>query len=238
MLIAERIHRTYGRGERAVRVLEALDLCVAERELRVIAGRSGSGKTTLLHILAGLDQPDEGVVRFGELELRPRASERELLAWRRNVGFLHQTPALIPTLTAWENAMLPFRYAGKADPDWMRELFEQLELSDLRQRSPKQLSGGQATRVALARALARQPRLFLADEPTGRLDADTALQVWALIERLCQRLGSVAVVVTHDPIILERCSSVQRVHKGQLVDGAASARYLPETLDSSALTGR
>ena len=218
MLEIQGLNRTYGKGLQAVKVLQNLELRVQPGELAVIAGRSGSGKTTLLHCLAGLDRPDSGDLSLLGLRLNATSNENALLRWRRTISFLHQTPILIPTLTAWENVLLPFRYARQT-PDivWVTELFLKLGLTGLERRRPRQLSGGQATRVALARALARRSPLILADEPTGRLDAETAQDVWQLLHQICKDQKIAIVVVTHDPIILEQLPHFQKLEQGRLI---------------------
>ncbi len=219
MLQVRGLARTYRNGRRPpVPVLKGVDLTLADGELMVIAGRSGSGKTTLLHILVGLDRPDDGEVRFEIMRLQPGARESEMLRWRRAMGFLHQTPVLIPTLTSWENATLPFRYWGKPDADWIAALFDTLGIAELKHRRPRELSGGQATRVALVRALARRPSVLFADEPTGRLDAETAGAVWELLVGLNRTERMAALVVTHDPVILERAARVAWLVDGRLGD--------------------
>jgi putative ABC transport system ATP-binding protein len=231
MLEVQGLNKTYGKGVQAVRVLQNLELRVQSGELAVIAGRSGSGKTTLLHCLAGLDLPDSGDLSLLGLQLNATSNEIALLKWRRTISFLHQTPILIPTLNAWENVLLPFRYA-KQTPDlaWVKELFSRLGLTGLERRRPQQLSGGQATRVALARALARRSPLILADEPTGRLDAQTAEDVWQLLHEICHDQKIAIVVVTHDPIILERTSYFQKLEAGKLVPVMSSAPVQNDSL--------
>ncbi|WP_036218364.1 ABC transporter ATP-binding protein [Calidithermus chliarophilus] len=219
------LSRRYRSGSQWVSVLQNVQLRLREGELLVVAGRSGSGKTTLLHLLAGIDRPDEGKLHLGELVLSRNSPEVSLLRWRRAVGFMHQTPVLIPTLTAWENALLPFRYGGQ-NPDlaWVKLLFKRLGISGLENRRPRQLSGGQATRVALVRALARRNTLFLADEPTGRLDEAGATAVWGLLLELNRQEGISGVVVTHDPLILKQAHRVLTVQEGRLVEAVVSGR--------------
>lgn len=216
MLEAIAVERTYRHGQQRVEVLKGLGVTLEAGQLLVIAGRSGSGKTTLLHILTGLDRPDAGMVRYNGMRVDPCANEADLLRWRRSVGFLHQTPILVPTLSAWENALLPLRYWGRADRAWVNHLFTRLGLADLKHRRPRELSGGQATRVALARALARRSPLLLSDEPTGRLDAETAGEVWQLLLEVNREEGVTVVVVTHDPVILGSGPEVAWLEGGRL----------------------
>jgi putative ABC transport system ATP-binding protein len=224
MLTVHDLCRTDGRGVQAVNVLNNLELEVKTGELSIVAGRSGSGKTTLLHCLAGLDLPHQGELHLGNLNLHTKSNEAALLKWRRAISFLHQTPILIPTLNAWENVLLPFRYNHqKADISWIKELFSRLGINGLEKRRPQQLSGGQAVRVALARALAKRSELVLADEPTGRLDAQTALDVWGLLQQICRDQNISIVVVTHDPIILEQASYFQKLEAGKLVPVMSSS---------------
>jgi putative ABC transport system ATP-binding protein len=236
MLEIHGLNRTYGKGSHSVEVLKNLELRVQPGELAVIAGRSGSGKTTLLHCLAGLDHPDGGDLNLLGLHLNSTSNETALLKWRRTISFLHQTPILIPTLNSLENVLLPFRYAGqKPDMAWVTDLFSRLGLTGLEHRRPRQLSGGQATRVALARALARRSPLILADEPTGRLDAQTAQDVWQLLHQICEDKKIAIVVVTHDPIILEQLPYFQKLECGCLIrveQAKFEARHVyPQELD-------
>ncbi len=234
MLTVHDLCRTYGRGVQAVNVLNNLELEVKMGELSIVAGRSGSGKTTLLHCLAGLDLPHQGELRLDDLILQPKSNESALLKWRRAISFLHQTPILIPTLNAWENVLLPFRYNHqKPEMAWIKELFSRLGLGGLEKRRPQQLSGGQAMRVALARALAKRSKLVLADEPTGRLDAQTALDVWGLLQQICKDQNISIVVVTHDPIILERAAYFQTLEAGRLVSVISRAPVQTDHLQSS-----
>jgi putative ABC transport system ATP-binding protein len=193
--------KTYPLGAAEVVALDDLSLTIAHGEFAAIVGRSGSGKTTLLNLLAGIDRPTSGTVRVAGADLG-RLSESELAAWRgENVGLVFQFFQLLPTLTVIENVMLPMDFAKKipvgARRDRAQQLLERVGIGDQADKVPTTLSGGQQQRAAIARALANDPPLLLADEPTGNLDsvtADAVLDVFAALNAG----GQTIVVVTHE----------------------------------------
>jgi putative ABC transport system ATP-binding protein len=181
--------------------IDHLSLDVAPGEFVAVVGRSGSGKTTLLNLLAGIDRPTSGTIQAAGAELRS-LSEDGLAAWRgRNVGLVFQFFQLLPTLTVIENVMLPMDFANKVAVDRRRdraqELLERVGIADQGNKMPATLSGGQQQRAAIARALANDPPLLLADEPTGNLDSATAAAVLELFATL-NASGQTIVVVTHE----------------------------------------
>jgi len=193
--------KSYGLSAGDVVALDHISLDVAEGEFVAIVGRSGSGKTTLLNILAGIDRPTSGTVRAAGADLGS-LSESALAAWRgRNVGLVFQFFQLLPTLTVAENVMLPMDFAKKipigARRDRAQQLLGQVGIGDQADKMPATLSGGQQQRAAIARALANDPPLLLADEPTGNLDTTTATAVLDLFADL-NADGRTIVVVTHE----------------------------------------
>ena len=195
---ARGVVKTYGSDRAERRVLDGVDLDIAGGELVAILGRSGSGKSTLLHLLGGLDRPDAGTIEVGGVRLG--RSERLLTEVRReHVGFVFQSFHLLPELTGLENALLPARLSrnGGGAPARVRALIDSLGLAEAAGRLPGELSGGEQQRLAVVRALANDPSLVLADEPTGNLDPDSAAPVLALLRRIADD-GRAVLLVTHD----------------------------------------
>ncbi len=193
--------KTYPLGAGEVVAVDHLSLDIAQGEFVAIVGRSGSGKTTLLNLLAGIDRPTSGVVHAADADLGS-LSESGLAAWRgRNVGLVFQFFQLLPTLTVAENVMLPMDFAGKIPVgerrDRAQDLLERVGIGDQADKLPTTLSGGQQQRAAIARALANDPPLVLADEPTGNLDSVTADAVLKVFADLNAE-GRTIVVVTHE----------------------------------------
>jgi len=216
---ARDLHKTYRDGERRVEVLLGVDLEVAAGEIVAVVGPSGSGKSTLLHLLGGLDRPDRGRVEIGGRELA-EMSGKVLAGFRnRTIGFVFQFHQLLPDFTAEENVMLPLRIAGHGAGEAQtraRDLLGEVGLDDRLDHFPSELSGGERQRVALCRALALEPPLLLADEPTGNLDPASGDRVFQLLLDLQSRHGTTAVLVTHNPELARRCARIQRLDKGLL----------------------
>src|ERR1700748_87187 len=196
---ALQIARHYGEGDSAVHALRGVDLDVRSGRLTAIMGPSGSGKSTLMHILAGLDQPDNGRVWIGDIEVTG-PDDAGLTALRRdNIGFIFQFFNLLPMLTAEENILLPLEIAGrKPDPEWYGELIAKVGLSERLAHRPSEMSGGQQQRVAVARALASRPTVMFADEPTGNLDSTTSAEILELLRHSVDAYGQTTLMVTHD----------------------------------------
>ncbi|HEY1532216.1 MAG TPA: ABC transporter ATP-binding protein [Galbitalea sp.] len=211
--------RDYGRKGAEVHALVDASLEIFPGELVVLRGPSGSGKTTLLNLLGGLDRPTAGRVWLGEQDLS-RASEDELSELRTTrFGFVFQSFALLPMLTASENIEVPLR-GVRADPAArdarVRELLTMVGLEGHANQRPDQLSGGQQQRVGIARALANRPDVLIADEPTGQLDSRTAVAMMELISALVHQEGSAAVVSTHDPRMAEYADRTIEIRDGRL----------------------
>jgi putative ABC transport system ATP-binding protein len=200
-LAARGLTRTFGQGDSAVHAVAGLDLDLAAGSFTAVIGPSGSGKSTLLHLLAGLDRPDGGSVRLGDVDLNT-LDEDALTALRRDrMGFVLQDFSLLPALSVAENIDLPFSLGlapARRDTRWRDHLIGGLGLSGLLDRRPGQLSGGQQQRVAVVRALAHRPAVVFADEPTGNLDLGAGRRLLGLLRGLAAEQGVTIVMVTHD----------------------------------------
>ena len=224
ILKADGIHKSYRMGATKVKVLKGVNLAVKKGEFVAIVGASGSGKSTLLHILGGLDKPDKGIVKF-EMRDLSRFGAGELNRFRnRMVGFVFQFYHLLDELNVLENVFLPVM-AGKSVVGWFmsrrwakgraRELLVLLGLSDRAKHKPYQLSGGERQRVAIGRALMNEPRLLLADEPTGNLDSATGNGILDVLEKL-NKAGQTVVMVTHDERIARRAGRIVTLADGKI----------------------
>jgi putative ABC transport system ATP-binding protein len=209
LIVCDRLVRIYIAAGIEVQALQGLDLLVEEGEVVALVGASGSGKSTLMNILAGLDTPTAGSVRVAGNDLAAM-SQRQRLAYRRRVvGFIWQQTArnLLPYLTAQQNVELPMRLAGggvrgsRSRRTHAAELLELLGLGDCRNRRPDQMSGGEQQRAAIAVALINNPKVLLADEPTGELDTVTAAEVFSALQKANAELGVTVLIVTHDPAV-------------------------------------
>jgi putative ABC transport system ATP-binding protein len=224
VLRCEGLTRSYGAGPTEVHALVDASLQVRKGELVVLRGPSGSGKTTLLNLLGGLDEPTAGSVWIGDRPVTG-ASESELVDMRRHeIGYIFQTFALLPVLSAAENVELPMRIAGlPAEQRSARvaELLDVVGLSDHSEQRPNELSGGQQQRLGIARAIANEPRLIIADEPTGQLDSVNAEAMMSLIAALVHQRGVAAVVSTHDPRMTAHADRILEIHDGRLGSRAA-----------------
>ena len=205
-------------GGRAVDVLTDVSLEVPAGQFVAIAGPSGSGKSTLLGLIAGLDQPTAGRIEVAGVVVTA-LDEDALARFRRDhVGYVFQSFHLVPTLTALENVAVPLELAGAADAAARAAaLLGDVGLAERAHHYPVQLSGGEQQRVAVARALARRPRLLLADEPTGNLDSATGKQIIELLVGANRRLGSTLVLVTHDAALAAHADRVITLHDGRIV---------------------
>ena len=219
----EGVSRTFGHGAQAVHAVRDVSFGAGRGELVAVRGRSGAGKTTLLNLVGGLDRADAGRVTVAGCEVTS-AGERELLALRRDtVGFVFQSFGLIPILSAAENIGVPMRLARL--PAGQREertamLLELVGLGAHAAQRPYELSGGQQQRVAVARALANDPELLIADEPTGQLDSETGRQIMNLLRAVVSSRGTTALVATHDATVLDVADRVLLLRDGRLVGGA------------------
>ncbi|MET9422548.1 ABC transporter ATP-binding protein [Streptomyces sp. NPDC006540] len=221
MVRIENLHRSYGTGAAAVHALRGVSFEIPGGELVALKGRSGSGKTTLLNLVGGLDTPDQGRITVDGTDLS-ELGENGLLELRRDrIGFIFQSFGLIPILSAAENVGVPMRLR-KADPREREErvalLLALVGLADHAAQRPGELSGGQQQRVAIARALANRPKLLIADEPTGQLDAETGLAVMELLRAVVRSENVTALVATHDPQLLGLADRVLELADGEIVE--------------------
>ncbi len=213
------IHKTYRVGQVEVPALRGVSLQIASREFLAIAGPSGSGKTTLLNVMGGLDRADAGEVWVAEQDLKVLSPGRLARLRLQHIGFVFQAYNLIPVLTARENAEFTLLLQGVSEKnrrERVQKLFVEIGLAGLENRRPAELSGGQQQRVAVARAMATEPVLILADEPTANLDSATAASLLDVMEQLNRAHGSTFVFSTHDPQVMERARRLIRLRDGQV----------------------
>jgi putative ABC transport system ATP-binding protein len=212
------ISKTFRRGREEVCALSGVNLTIESGEFVSIVGPSGAGKTALMNILGCLDTPSSGTLMIDKIPVTGKG-EAELVKIRReHIGFVFQQFFLIPTLTVGENVGLPLLFSGRPyEPETIESLLEKVGLSHRADHLPGQLSGGEMQRVAIARALVNNPRILLADEPTGNLDSVTADGIYRLFEEL-HRQGITVIVVTHNRELAQRAGRVITIRDG-LVDG-------------------
>ena len=221
LLSVQDIHKHYASPAGDLHVLKGVSFSLAEGEFLAVVGESGSGKSTLLQLLGTLDHPDQGEALLDGKPLFGLSQNRQAMIRNESIGFVYQAHHLIPELTALENVMLPLQIRGVADVDAMQRattLLERMKLSDRLDHVPAKLSGGEAQRVAVARALVGEPRLLLADEPTGNLDEATAQGVFDTLQKLCREERAAVVMVTHSQSLAALCDRTIRLAKGSLIE--------------------
>ena len=219
VLSAQNLSKRFVDGERELGVLNGADLEVKAGERVAIVGRSGSGKSTLLHILAGLTDPDLGEVRVAGESMTNASSDVRAAIRNRHMGFVYQFHHLLPEFSALENVAMPLIVSGRALSESKQRATSLLAAVDLAERlghRPHQLSGGERQRVAVARAMATEPDILLADEPTGNLDRENAIQVLRLMESMSEDTGTAFVVVTHDASVADKMSCSFVLEDGKL----------------------
>jgi len=219
----EGVTRVYQVGEVETQALRGVDLVIEKGEFTALVGPSGSGKTTLLQIIGCLDLPTTGKVMIGDQDVSHLNRDQRADMRRGTIGFVFQFFALIPTLTAYENVEMPLLLNGRnpADrKDRVMTLLESVGLADRADHRPDQLSGGEQQRVAVARALATNPTLILADEPTANLDTANGEQVMETMTRLNQETGVTFVFATHDPRVIKFARRIVTLEDGRVVENA------------------
>jgi putative ABC transport system ATP-binding protein len=218
------VAKSYRRGVQTVPVLTDITLSIAEGDFVALMGPSGSGKSTLLNLIAGIDRPDSGELLVGGLDIT-RLPEAALADWRAShVGFIFQFYNLMPVLTAFENVELPLMLTRLSRAERRERVAMVLDMVNMSERTshyPSELSGGQQQRVAIARALISDPKLIVADEPTGDLDRTSAGEVLTMMQRLNERLGKTIIMVTHDAHAANAAKALVHLEKGELIDGKA-----------------
>jgi putative ABC transport system ATP-binding protein len=226
IVVVDDVYKEFHRDAITIPVLMGINLRLYAGDYLALMGPSGSGKSTLLNLMAGLDRPTSGTVTVCGQDLG-RTSEGNLARWRsRHIGFIFQLYNLIPVLTAYENVELPLtltHLSRRQRREHVDAALEVVGLTDRADHYPRQLSGGQEQRVSIARAIAADPTLLVADEPTGDLDAKSAAEILDLLERLNREFQKTIVMVTHDPEAAERARRVLHLHKGVLVESAQTA---------------
>ncbi len=226
MLVADQLSKTYRRGPDAVKVLQSLDLSVAGGEFLAIVGASGSGKSTLLHLLGTLDAPDAGTITLDGARIDTvRGRVRDHLR-NRTFGFIFQFYHLLPELSTVDNVLMP-AYVSESVAGWFKtrrawrkradEILERVGLSHRVRHKPRELSGGEMQRAAVARALLTRPRVLFADEPTGNLDTETGADIVGLLKSLNRDDGVTIVMVTHNPEVAAVTDRVVRMAHGRVV---------------------
>ncbi|MET8087943.1 ABC transporter ATP-binding protein [Micromonospora sp. NPDC005237] len=225
------VHRRFRTGPTVVHALRGVSFDVAAGSMVALVGRSGSGKTTLLNVIGGLDRPDAGTVHVDGADISALDEDGLSRLRREKVSYVFQSFGLIPVLSAAENVAAPLRLARVAPAERERRvelLLDLVGLADHARQRPAELSGGQQQRVAIARAVAASPRLLLADEPTGQLDAETGLSVMALLCGIAESEGVTVLVSTHDAVMMALADRVIRIQDGHL-DEQATGPYGPES---------
>ena len=219
LISLENVEKIYKTKAGPLRVLKGVNLSINEGEFVAIVGPSGSGKSTLINMITGIDRPTSGEVYVAGQRLT-RLSENQVAKWRgRNIGVVFQFFQLLPTLTVLENVMMPMHYTGTFSgkrKERAMELLELVDLPDVANKYPSQISGGQQQRAAIARALSNEPKVLVGDEPTGNLDVVSAGLVFALFEDLVSQ-GTTIVMVTHDRDLAGQIPRVEEVRDGQIM---------------------
>jgi putative ABC transport system ATP-binding protein len=231
LVTLEEVSKDYDAGSETVHAVRDVSLSLPAGILCVVHGRSGSGKTTLLNMIGGLDRPTSGRVVVDGREVSS-LGEEALVEYRRDiVGFVFQAFGLIPMLTAAENVEVPLRLR-RTDPSErdarVHQLLHLVDLGDRANHRPPELSGGEQQRVAIARALGNEPRLLIADEPTGQLDSHRAQMVMGLLSRLVHERDVLAIVATHDPLLIEMADRLVELRDGEVVSQEAPTRLRAE----------
>lgn len=224
-LRVEGLGKGYGEGDARVEVLRNIDVSLSKGEMSVLLGPSGSGKSTFLNIIGGLESADAGRIVIDGYELT-KLSSKKIGEYRRNeLGFVFQFYNLVPDLTIKENIEV-CAHLGK-NPLSTKDLLGSLGLWDHRNKFPRQVSGGQQQRCAIGRALVKNPRLLLCDEPTGALDYKTSKEILALIEQVNKEYGCTVVIVTHNDAIKNMATRILRLHDGCLIENSINSEPIP-----------
>ena len=209
----------YQTGETIIEAVDHTNLQIERGNFTAIVGRSGSGKSTLLHLIGGLDRPDSGKVIIEEKDIFSLKGDQLAQFRRKKIGFIFQDYNLIPSLTVWENVVLPLGLDGrKVKEKEILNILERIGLADKKAAMPNTLSGGQKQRAAIARALASTPAIILADEPTGNLDSKTELEVMSLLKNCVKDFGQTLVMITHDETIAQMADVVVMIEDGKVVN--------------------
>lgn len=223
------LKKYYKVGNNIIKALDGIDLDIDKGEFIALLGTSGSGKSTLLNMLAGLERPTKGSIKYGKITLN-ELKETEITKFRNlNIGFVFQSYNLLPYLSAWENVSLPLTFKGLAKEERKKEAYKilnQVGLGNRMDNKPNELSGGQQQRVSIARAFVGTPKIVFADEPTGNLDTKTSFEVMKLIKDMTKKNNQTFIMVTHDEEMTEfadktlfmRDGKIEKIHKNLTID--------------------
>ncbi|ALS21431.1 ABC transporter ATP-binding protein [Paenibacillus naphthalenovorans] len=221
LLTVTGVERSFSVGGHELHVLKGIDMELFPTQLVMLKGRSGSGKTTLLNLIGGLDLPNRGEIRFKEHWIHQCSDDRRTYIRKTEIGFIFQSFALMPLLSAWENVELSLRMAGRPRSEWKARVAHCLELVGLGKRMhhrPFELSGGEQQRVAIAKAIAHKPSLLLADEPTAELDSQMGAQVMTVFRDIIRTERMTICMTTHDPTIMEVADRVFEMVDGKFIN--------------------
>lgn len=219
MITLKNVSKTYQTGEVEVHALNNVNLTIEKGEMVVLNGVSGSGKTTLLNLLGAMDTPTNGEILFDDENITNYTSSRLTTFRAKKVGFIFQSFNLIPTLTVYENIVVPMKLKGQSfEKDRIMQLIEAVGLIKHYKHRPDQLSGGQKQRVAISRAIAHEPLYVMADEPTASLDSATAMSIIELLKDLNNKLQVTVVFASHDPTLKDAISKKVNLKDGYVVD--------------------
>lgn len=216
LLQLQGVCKNYRSGPKTVAVIQDLDLELNHGEFLAIMGCSGSGKTTLLNLIAGLDRADDGQIWIDGIDVTKAKDDTWVEIRQKKIGFVFQFNQLLPEFTALENVTLPGRLTGgsmKKVQSRARDLLDRMGLKDRMEHLPQQMSGGEQQRVAIARALINEPRLLLADEPTGSLDVESGTRVFGLLQGLQEEFGIACLMVTHNPMLAKMCDRIHSIDR-------------------------
>jgi putative ABC transport system ATP-binding protein len=223
LILLDKITKTYQMGETSHTVLHGVSLDIGEGELVALMGASGSGKSTLMNIIGLLDSPSHGRYLLAEQDVANHSDNQRAEIRNQTIGFVFQQFFLLPKLSALDNVALPLSYQGishKEMQDRAKELLEEVNMADKLHHKPRELSGGQQQRVALARALVCQPKIILADEPTGALDSRTGDDVMTLFKRLHRQEKCTLLIITHDKNVANECERQINIKDGLIQNEA------------------
>jgi lipoprotein-releasing system ATP-binding protein len=239
LMIVENVTKSFLHEDRTMPVLRGIDLTVHEREMLTIMGPSGAGKSTLLHLMGTLDLPTSGRIYYDGQDLTRFPSAKLAEFRNRSLGFVFQFHHLLPEFTALENVMMPGLIHGETRVEVAQKagkLLDEVGLTERASHRPGELSGGEQQRVALARALVMEPKLVLADEPTGNLDTDTSRAIHELIFRINKERGTTFLIVTHSIELASKMPRVVRMVDGRIVDdGLGSTPHVEEAQTAECL---
>ncbi|MFQ9626188.1 MAG: ABC transporter ATP-binding protein [Enterococcus avium] len=208
----------YNDGGSVVKAVDHIDLEVQKGDFVAIVGKSGSGKSTLLNLIGSLDRPDSGQVIIDGKNVFRMKDEQLAVFRRQKIGFIFQNYNLIPSLNVWENVVLPIGLDNRrVNTAFVEDLLKTIGLSDRKKALPSMLSGGQQQRVATARAIAAEPAIILADEPTGNLDTKTELEVMSLLKKSVEKFGQTLIMITHDEGIAQTADHIVHLEDGRVI---------------------